>query len=73
MLTLSFSFSQSKPPLPSYPKYEGLGFVTGPFSVPFPVMNDIAFPPAEGGDGSRAVMPVPGVPVFDVTQGLVVA
>ena len=73
-LSLSL-FSQSKPPLPSYPKYEGLGFVTGQLSLPFPATADIAFPPAEGADGKIALgpMPVPGVPSFSVETGLVTA
>jgi len=51
-----------KPPLPTFPKYEGLGFTS--VGLPHSVA-DVDFPPVQP--------PIPGVPKFSVTDGLVAA
>ncbi|KAG1668671.1 hypothetical protein FOA52_001279 [Chlamydomonas sp. UWO 241] len=61
-----------KPPLPAFPKYEGLGFKSTVLPI---TMSDVAFPPCEGlVDGifnsEAGVVPVPGAALFSVTAGL---
>ena len=63
---------QSKPPLPSFPKYEGLSFTSK--ALPS-TLADVAFPPTEGlVDGialtPSGAVPVRGVPTFSVPQGI---
>ncbi len=63
---------QDKPQLPSFPKYEGLAFNSTGLPLTMP---DVAFPPlaglVSGIDLTPAgEVPVPGVPEFTVTGGL---
>ncbi|GAX86457.1 hypothetical protein CEUSTIGMA_g13867.t1 [Chlamydomonas eustigma] len=62
----------SKPPLPSFPKYEGMTFVSKalPDTVP-----DVHFPPLDGlvrgiTLTEEGEVPVTGTPVFTVPEGI---
>lgn len=63
---------QDKPPLPAFPKYEGLGFASTALPSTRP---DVAFPPMEGlvsgiVAAPEGAVPIPGVPRFSVTRGM---
>jgi hypothetical protein len=65
----------SKPPLPSFPKYEGLAFVAKDLPA---TIADVAFPPLDGlVDGIKLTpegsVPVEGAPKFSVPEGVTVA
>ena len=56
---------EEKPPLPSFPNYDGLSYK----AVMLPVkMMDISFPPEQGLVNN--LVPISNVPSFDVVHGL---
>jgi len=61
-----------KPPLPAFPKYEGLGFRSAGLPTTMP---NVAFPPPEGlvdgiNNAPHGTVPIKGVPAFSVEAGL---
>ncbi len=66
------SSSQDKPPLPAFPKYEGLEFKSTALPITMP---DVDFPPKEGLVSGYVLaetgkVPVPGTATFSVKSGM---